>query len=156
MQYLPNPDEQRWLVRYTRRMIENMGYEQFVLAPILEPSRKWFPVLFGAAMLGVMVIPRLSTGDLTDNVATIGMVGFFAFLLASFYFARKANKPYFCSDRDCRHVLTLQDTVCRGCGGTIAESAEDALERNSASFEFTECPDCQPEEPCAQHAIADR
>lgn len=43
MQYLPNPDEREWLIRYLRKLIERAGWEHFVRAPILEPMRTWFP-----------------------------------------------------------------------------------------------------------------
>lgn len=43
MQYLPTDEEQKWLTRYLRKLIEKMGHEQFVSAPILLPDRTWFP-----------------------------------------------------------------------------------------------------------------
>jgi len=58
MQYLPTVEEQRWLTRYMRRLIENMGYEQFVLAPILEPSRKWFPERWDATIYDAHLITQ--------------------------------------------------------------------------------------------------
>lgn len=43
MQYLPTDEEQKWLTRYVRKLVERMGHEQFVSAPILLPDRTWFP-----------------------------------------------------------------------------------------------------------------
>jgi hypothetical protein len=43
VQYLPDPEEQKWLIHYMRRLIERAGWQRFVRGPIFEPTRKWFP-----------------------------------------------------------------------------------------------------------------
>ncbi|HYM61936.1 MAG TPA: hypothetical protein VEZ11_13715 [Thermoanaerobaculia bacterium] len=68
---------------------------------------------------------------------------------------------YRCSDISCREIVPKDAMACPHCGSSFASTltprqwrdvqAED-LERNAAGIEFTECEDCQPEEPCPRHA----
>ncbi|HEX2060353.1 MAG TPA: hypothetical protein VHK90_06400, partial [Thermoanaerobaculia bacterium] len=72
MQYLPNPDEQEWLIRYLRKLIERAGWEHFVRAPILEPMRTWFPEKWtGSVADAHIVMQRLMHYAGLDGVRVI-------------------------------------------------------------------------------------
>ena len=58
MQYLPNPDEREWLIRYLRKLIERAGWEHFVRAPILEPMRTWFPELWSGSVRDAHIVTQ--------------------------------------------------------------------------------------------------
>ncbi|HEX7809151.1 MAG TPA: hypothetical protein VF608_10510 [Thermoanaerobaculia bacterium] len=110
----------------------------------MRPWKAAVPV-FGA-LIGIIVLMRGVQGDMRAIV-----IVFVVAMIASLFMSQK-SKTFVCSDKDCTHPLTMQDTVCPGCAGTIAANAEDALERNAASAEFVECEDCEPEMPCDRHA----
>jgi hypothetical protein len=108
-----------------------------------------FVLIFGI-VIGIVVLARGVEGD--QRALVMLFVG--ALIVGLFFVSRKRHVDFYCSDTSCRQLLTMEDSVCPGCQGTIAESSEDALERNSASSAFVDCEDCQPEHPCARHAVA--
>jgi hypothetical protein len=116
----------------------------------ISKSRQFMPFLaiFGI-VIAIVVLVRGAEGDMR----AIAML-FIGAMIAALFFNGRRQREYACSDTSCRHELTMQDTVCPGCQGTIAVNAEDALERNSSSIEFVDCEECEPEHPCARHAVA--
>jgi hypothetical protein len=58
MQYLPNPDEREWLIRYLRKLIERAGWKHFVSAPILEPMRTWFPEKWSGSVRDAHIVTQ--------------------------------------------------------------------------------------------------
>ncbi|HEX2831449.1 MAG TPA: hypothetical protein VHW00_00450 [Thermoanaerobaculia bacterium] len=125
---------------------------QYVYRSERERSGSMQPQGVGFLILALLFFGVVLAAALGGNMKAAGFLGFFAFLFLLSFVFRKPQREYFCSDTDCRQPLTLEDTVCSACGGTIAENAEDALEHNAAAVEFTECADCEPELPCERHA----
>lgn len=50
---LPSAEERKWLGRSLRKLIERMGWERFLLAPIVLPSPKYFPDRWGGSVADV-------------------------------------------------------------------------------------------------------
>jgi hypothetical protein len=50
---LPSVEERKWLGRYLRKLIEKMGSERFLCAPILLPSPRYFPDRWDGAVADV-------------------------------------------------------------------------------------------------------
>lgn len=125
---------------------------QYIYRSERDPSASMRSNGLGLVILFAVSVVIVLAAAINGNMKATAIVGFLAFLLLIAFSSRKPQKEYFCSDGTCIHPLTLHDTICPGCAGTIAENAEDALERNSANVEFTECPDCEPELPCERHA----
>ena len=62
----------------------------------------------------------------------------------------------------CGVSLPNDKDVCPTCGSSLArtitrsewrELQAQEFERNAAAVDFPDCADCQPEEPCAVHAV---
>lgn len=113
------------------------------------PGQRLIGALFGSLVIAVG-IGALINGERRLIGIVILLFGLMIVLMSST--AKMREPEQICGDADCHHPLTHHDAVCPGCGGTIAESAEDALERNAATVEYTECEECEPEHPCVKHA----
>jgi hypothetical protein len=50
---LPSAEERKWLGRYLRKLIEKLGAERFLCAPILQPSPRYFPDRWDGAVADV-------------------------------------------------------------------------------------------------------
>ena len=121
--------------------------------------------LFIGAWLGsiaglVMTFAGMNTGFLQDAKSFMVVVGVFAGVGAIMGASRK--RAYRCSDVTCRALTTGDSPVCRACGSSFAATItpgrwrklqEQEFERNAAAMDVPDCADCQPEEPCAVHAM---
>ncbi len=105
---------------------------------------KFLAVLFGG--IGVVVVTQVE-----EELRLGAGIAFGILFLATVFLASRFSS-YVCSDSDCARPLTKELAVCPGCGGMIAPSAEEALERNTTDAIYVDCSQCEPEMPCPRHA----
>ena len=70
-------DEQKWLTRYLRKLIEKNGWEHFVAAPIVEPTRRYFPEGWDGTGRDVHIVTQrlmhfAGLGDLRVHMTSYG------------------------------------------------------------------------------------
>ncbi|HSP36007.1 MAG TPA: hypothetical protein VLU46_16975 [Thermoanaerobaculia bacterium] len=77
MRLVPAPEEQKWLTRNLRKLIAKNGYEHFACAPIVEPTRRFFPEGWNGTVGDVHVVTQrllhmAGLGDLRVHMTMYG------------------------------------------------------------------------------------
>jgi hypothetical protein len=58
MRLVPERDEQKWLMRYMRKLVAKSGADHFIAAPIVEPTRRFFPEGWNGTVYDVHVVTQ--------------------------------------------------------------------------------------------------
>jgi hypothetical protein len=77
MRLVPAPEEQKWLTKNLRKLIAKNGVERFVSAPVVEPTRRFFPDAWSGTVADVHIVTQrlmhmAGLGDLRVHMTTFG------------------------------------------------------------------------------------
>lgn len=159
----PRPDEVREApsARERGETTRNAGQTAYRMDSTRRALRLTLGAWLGATAGLVAAMVAGANLEMLGSMDTIGaLIGGGAVIGAIVALLR--SRVYRCSDISCRELVPRDAIECPHCGGSFARTitprewrevqAED-LERNAAGMDFADCADCQPEVPCAVHAV---
>ena len=158
----PRPDEVREAPSASERgeTTRNAGQTAYRMEASRPSTRLFVGACLGAMGGTMFTLFSTTTGLIHESKSLLVVVAVAAAVGAIAGASRK--QLYRCTDITCHAVVAADAVVCPTCGSSLArtitrsewrELQAQEFERNAAAVDFPDCADCQPEEPCAVHAV---